>query len=39
MLDMDAHATSKLRARDQTLKAIRAAIEAGDANFSVSASH
>jgi enoyl-CoA hydratase len=39
MLDMDAHATSKLRARDQTLKAIRAAIEAGDATLGASASH
>ncbi len=32
-LDMDAHAASKLRARDQALKAIRAAIEADEADF------
>lgn len=31
-LDMAAHAASKLRARDQTLKAIRAAIEADEAD-------
>jgi enoyl-CoA hydratase len=30
-LDMDAHAATKLRARDSTLKAIRAAIEADEA--------
>jgi enoyl-CoA hydratase len=30
-LDMDAHAATKLRARDQALKAIQAAIEADDA--------
>jgi enoyl-CoA hydratase len=39
MLDMDAHATTKLRARDQTLKAIRAAIEAGGATLGLSAAH
>jgi enoyl-CoA hydratase len=32
-LDLDAHAASKLRARDQTLKAIRAGIEADDAEI------
>ena len=32
-LNMDAHAASKLRARDSTLKAIRTAIEADDADF------
>jgi len=32
-LDMAAHAATKLRARDQTLKALRAAIEADDAAF------
>ena len=32
-LDTGAHAASKLRARDQALKAIRAAIEADDATF------
>ena len=32
-LNMDAHAASKLRARDEALKAIRTAIEAADADF------
>lgn len=32
-LNMDAHAASKLRARDQALKAVRAAIEADKADF------
>ena len=32
-LNMDAHAASKLRARDHALKAIHAAIEADDADF------
>jgi len=32
-LDMDAHAATKLRAREQTLRALRAAIEADDAAF------
>ncbi len=32
-LDMDAHAASKLRARDHALKAVRAAIEADEADF------
>jgi enoyl-CoA hydratase/carnithine racemase len=32
-LDLDAHAASKLRARDQTLTAIRAGIEADDAEI------
>jgi enoyl-CoA hydratase len=38
-LDMDAHTTTKLRARDRTLTAIRAAIEAGDATLGAPASH
>ena len=32
-LDMDAHAATKLRAREHTLKAVRAAIEADEADF------
>ncbi len=32
-LDMNAHAATKLRARDQTLQAVRAGMEADDANF------
>lgn len=32
-LNMDAHAATKLRARDQALKAVRAAIEADEADF------
>jgi enoyl-CoA hydratase len=32
-LDLDAHAATKLRARDSALKALRAAIEADDASF------
>jgi enoyl-CoA hydratase len=32
-LNMDAHAASKVRAREQALRAIRAAIEADDADF------
>jgi enoyl-CoA hydratase len=32
-LDLDAHAATKLRARDSALKALRAAIEADDAAF------
>jgi enoyl-CoA hydratase len=32
-LDMDAHAATKLRARDHTLKALRAAIDTGDADI------
>ena len=35
-LNVDAHAASKLRARDHALKAIRAAIEADDAGFRAS---
>ena len=36
-LDMDAHAATKLRARDDALHALRAAIEADDADFSATA--
>ena len=36
-LDMDAHAASKLRARDHALNALRAAIEADDADFGATA--